>query len=1012
MNLLLVDSTVFEVGLFTRSCNENTKFVIYDSHIDTFETVRQKIANLNIDKFDNLAFAFIDTHNFLNFFVSNNTFISFNSEGIQSNPTTEFIKELVTKYNISTIDFLACNLLRYPQWKQYFDYLANENKIKIRASNDRTGNLNSGGDWVLETTNENVKKIYFTDMINNWHYVLDFGFHCGIITTEPTNNLYLAGDNYWGQLGNGENMSVINKNKFINIDRNNVKLFEDKKILKVACGQKYTAIITNEETNNLYITGNNYNGQLGIGENNNKNINRFTNKNINGKELFPNKKVICISCSYHTAVLTNESTNNLYLAGNNFEGELGIGDVNNINKFRNKDISGNELFIDKQVISVSCGSFYTAVLTSEPTNNLYVTGLNRDGQLGTGNNDNIKKFTNKDILGTELFPNKKVINVSCCTNHTAVITDESANNLYITGKNNEGQLGIGNDVYQNKFTNKDSDGVELFVDKKIINVSCGESHTVVLTNEPINNLYVTGSNDDGQICIGYNMSINKFTNKDLDNNDLFENKNVINICCSKFSYGYVAYSSTFVLTNEPVNNLYVTGDNFSGRLGRCNNENISKFTNINANGVPLCANKKIKCISIGESHSAIISNEHANNLYLTGFNSDGQLGTGSDELTVKVNIFKNKDIHDNELFENKEVIGVSCGNDHTAVITNEPTNNLYVTGCNNNGQLGIGLNDGKKNRFRNKDISGAEIFENKKVIAVSCGDSHTLALTNELTNNLYITGNNGFGQLGIGSNENITKFTNKDILNMELFPNKQISDIFGGTGYSAVLTTENTNNLYLTGYNFSGLLGLGNNKNVNKFTNMDFKNADIMPNKKIIGVSCGGGHIAIRTDDEENNLYVCGSNYFGQLGIGNNKNINRFTNQDIKSMKLFPNKKVIGFSCGDNFTIVRTKESKNNLYVTGYNELGQLGIGNNKNINKFTNKNSKNKNLFDGKQIIGNYCGLGFTMVRTNEKTNNLYVTGTNYSGQLGTGNYISPKKFTQNKLFNKQVKKLNGKAI
>ncbi len=80
--------------------------------------------------------------------------------------------------------------------------------------------------------------------------------------------------------------------------------------------------------------------------------------------------------------------------------------------------------------------------------------------------------------------------------------------------------------------------------------------------------------------------------------------------------------------------------------------------------------------------------------------------------------------------------------------------------------------------------------------------------------------------------------------------------------------------------------------------------------------------------------------------------------------------------------------------------------------NTFTNKNSKGGNLFPGKQIIGSYCGLDFTIVRTKETTNNMYVTGSNEYGQLGMGNYKNLNKFTQNKLFNKQVKKLNGKAI
>jgi phosphopentomutase len=78
INLLLIDSQIQSVNQFTDACNENTKFIVYDSFQDTFENINQKINVLNLPNIDNLGFVFVDEHNPFKLFVSYNTFISFN----------------------------------------------------------------------------------------------------------------------------------------------------------------------------------------------------------------------------------------------------------------------------------------------------------------------------------------------------------------------------------------------------------------------------------------------------------------------------------------------------------------------------------------------------------------------------------------------------------------------------------------------------------------------------------------------------------------------------------------------------------------------------------------------------------------------------------------------------------------------------------------------------------------------------------------------------------------------
>jgi hypothetical protein len=42
----------------------------------------------------------------------------------------------------------------------------------VGASNDATGNIKYGGDWILESTNENIRDLYFTENISNYTSML------------------------------------------------------------------------------------------------------------------------------------------------------------------------------------------------------------------------------------------------------------------------------------------------------------------------------------------------------------------------------------------------------------------------------------------------------------------------------------------------------------------------------------------------------------------------------------------------------------------------------------------------------------------------------------------------------------------------------------------------------------------------------------------------------------------------------------------------------------------------
>jgi hypothetical protein len=173
-NIMLIDSSIFQSQLFYDSANSNTLSIMY-----SYTSEKTELLELLRLKFQQgikrVAFVFHDPSVIKKAFLDNAVF--FNDTDLEDNQTNfsenvSFLKDLVTEFNIQYFDYLACNTLQYPIWKQYYDLLQRETIVICGASNDTTGNIQYGADWIMENTNEDIKNIYFTDSINNYSSTL------------------------------------------------------------------------------------------------------------------------------------------------------------------------------------------------------------------------------------------------------------------------------------------------------------------------------------------------------------------------------------------------------------------------------------------------------------------------------------------------------------------------------------------------------------------------------------------------------------------------------------------------------------------------------------------------------------------------------------------------------------------------------------------------------------------------------------------------------------------------
>ncbi len=82
-------------------------------------------------------------------------------------PLFKWLIHILETYRVSNLDFLACNTLKNPNWRAYYNAIAqlcSNKKLIIGASENETGNLAINGeyaDWIMENTGEDISNIYF-----------------------------------------------------------------------------------------------------------------------------------------------------------------------------------------------------------------------------------------------------------------------------------------------------------------------------------------------------------------------------------------------------------------------------------------------------------------------------------------------------------------------------------------------------------------------------------------------------------------------------------------------------------------------------------------------------------------------------------------------------------------------------------------------------------------------------------------------------------------------------------
>ena len=213
-------------------------------------------------------------------------------------------------------------------------------------------------------------------------------------------------------------------------------------------------------------------------------------------------------------------TNKIYINNsliNVKPGDVFNADNNELFEVAVVDNDGNVAHADN-VRTLACGYHHTVIIREDGS--VWSTGRNDYGQLGLGDTTRRNQFTNTGVTAEQ---------VACGEIHTVIIKDDGS--VWMTGSNGNGQLGLGDTSNRNQFTNTGVTAKQ---------VACGNAYTVIIKDD--GSVWVTGQNNYGQLGLGDTTRRTQFTNTGITAKQ---------VACG--------YQHTVIIRED--GSVWVTGDN-------------------------------------------------------------------------------------------------------------------------------------------------------------------------------------------------------------------------------------------------------------------------------------------------------------------------------------------------------------------------------------------------------------------------------------------------------------------
>ncbi len=325
--------------------------------------------------------------------------------------------------------------------------------------------------------------------------------------------------------------------------------------------------------------------------------------------------------------------------------------------------------------------------------------------------------------------------------------------------------------------------------------------------------------------------------------------------------------------------------------------------------------------------------------YVWGLNGHGQLGLGdtNERDTPTENTQLEQIIQDNDGVNN--ILTLETGTIYNILIFKN--GKAYVWGANGGGQLGLGY---RSSSSPYGILTPTENTQLEQIIQDNGGVENILTLKTGARHNIlifkngkvYVWGWNKYGQLGLGDWTTRDAPTENTQLEQIIQQNGGVNNILALEigGYHNVLIFKN-GKVYVWGYNYYSQLGLGDTTNRDTPTE-NFELEQIIQDnggaENILMLETGGYHNVLIFKNGK--VYVWGYNGDGQLGLGDWTSRDTPTENSKLEQIIQQNggvENILMLKTGYEHNILIFKNGK--VYVWGWNNYGQLGLGDTTNRN-------------------------------------------------------------------------------
>ncbi|CAD7693322.1 unnamed protein product [Nyctereutes procyonoides] len=302
---------------------------------------------------------------------------------------------------------------------------------------------------------------------------------------------------------------------------------------------------------------------------------------------------------------------------------------------------------------------------------------------------------------------RSVKEVACGGNHSVFLLEDGE--VYTCGLNTKGQLG------HEREGNK-PEQIGALADQHIVHVACGESHSLALSDR--GQLFSWGAGSDGQLGLMTtedSVAVPRLIQK-------LNQQTILQVSCGNWHCLALAADGQF----------FTWGKNSHGQLGLGKEypSQASPQRVRSLEGIPLAQ------VAAGGAHSFALSLSGA--VFGWGMNNAGQLGLSDEEDRESPCHVK--------LLRTQKVVYISCGEEHTAVLTK--SGGVFTFGAGSCGQLGHDSMNDEVNPRRVLELMGSEVTQ------IACGRQHTLAFVPS-SGLIYAFGCGAKGQLGTGHTCNV-----------------------------------------------------------------------------------------------------------------------------------------------------------------------------------------------------------------------------------------------------------------